>query len=306
MIGPVSLLGAPSAIGIRPYDAGGVRRLDLAPGALREQGIGVRIGATDRGDVMPPPRYQDLEKPAGRVRNEADVLSYTHKLASRVSAITERQEFALVLGGDCSILLGALLGLQAHAVSPVGLIYIDAHSDFATLEETPSASPCSMNLALAVGRQADTPLARLRGSAPLIDPARVVHIGARDSGEPYGYAALEPSGLTVLDDAFLRTYGPSSAAQTAMQHLDGTAPGGFWIAVDVDVLDPKVMPAVDTPQPGGLTFSGLSALLTPLIRHPRALGLQVTIYDPTLDPGLEAARQLVDAIEAAFDVGSMA
>lgn len=53
---PFAIVGAPSSIGIRPYDEGGIRRLDLAPGVLREQGLGARLAARDHGDVVPPPR----------------------------------------------------------------------------------------------------------------------------------------------------------------------------------------------------------------------------------------------------------
>jgi hypothetical protein len=52
MIRPIAIVGAPSSIGIRPYDEGGMRRLDLAPGVLRKQGIESRLGARDLGDVL--------------------------------------------------------------------------------------------------------------------------------------------------------------------------------------------------------------------------------------------------------------
>jgi arginase len=43
------------------------------------------------------------------------------------------------------------------------------------------------------------------------------------------------------------------------------------------------VPAVDSPEPDGLSLDELAELLTPLVRHPKALGLEVTIYDPQLD-----------------------
>ena len=73
---------------------------------------------------------------------------------------------------------------------------------------------------------------------------------------------------------------------------------GFWIQVDVDALNPAVMSAVDSPEPGGLLPDELVRLLTPLVLHPRALGMSVTIYDPALDPDRSCARQLVSLLEA--------
>jgi arginase len=299
MIGPIAIIGAPSGIGIRPYDDGGIRRLDLAPGALREHGISARLAAHELGDVMPPSRYQDVTKPAGRVRNEDDVIAYSRKLADSIAAASADGSFVLLLGGDCSILLGALLGLRTAGRTPVGLVYIDAHSDFGTLDESASGSACSMNLALAVGRANDTPLMRLGGDEPLVREADVVHIGSRDAAELYGYDALAASPILTLPDPVLQKKGPAHAAQEALSRVSQVG-GGFWIHTDVDVLDPDLMPAVDSPLPGGLTFDELAELLTPIARHPRALGLQLTIYDPTLDSEGAGAARLCDLLETVF------
>jgi arginase len=293
------VLGAPSAIGIRPYDNGGVRRLDLAPAVLRKHGLIARLNAGDIGDVEPPALYRDLERPSGRCRNEADVASYSRKLADRVAKAHSDGHFVVLVGGDCSILLGALLGLRNADARPVGLAYIDAHADFATLEESASGSACSMNLALAVGR-AERPLARLAGNRSLVRGEHVVHIGRRDDAEPeYGYPALVDWGVLDLDDPWVDAVGMADIAAEAVQRVM-SCDAGFWIHFDVDVLDPELMPAVDSPLAGGLDFSQAAELLTPLVQHPAALGLQVTIYDPTIDPGLAAVPQLVEMLERVF------
>ena len=63
------------------------------------------------------------------------------------------------------------------------------------------------------------------------------------------------------------------------------------------MLDPAVMPAVDSPSKGGFMPGELVSLLTPLVRHPRAIGLSLTIYDPALDPDRSCARRLVGLLE---------
>src|SRR4051795_1468516 len=172
MTDSVAVLGAPSAMGIVPDEHGRPRRLDLAPRALRDQRLAERLGALDLGDVEPPQRYQDVERPVGRCRNEGDVAAYSRELAQRIAQCRRDRHFVVLLGGDCSIVLGALLGLRAVDRVPPGLVYIDAHADFATLGESPSASACSMALALAVGRE-DQPLSRLCGAGPLTSGERV-------------------------------------------------------------------------------------------------------------------------------------
>jgi arginase len=295
MVGSIAVIGAPSAIGISPYDGGEVRRLDLAPGSLREREIVERLAASDLGDVVPPQRYSDLVRPSGGVRNQDDVAGYARQLADRVASATRDGRFVLLLGGDCSILLGALLGLRHGGRSRVGLVYYDAHSDFATLEESRSGSASSMNLSLAIGR-VDTPLARLDGARPLVRAEDVIHIGSRDEGEPYGNAELRPAGIIDVSQRVIDAKGVDEVVIETLAHLSRTNEG-FWVHFDVDVLDPEVMPAVDSPISGGLGLEAATELLSPVVRHPAALGLQITIYDPTIDPDGTGASRIVELLE---------
>ena len=296
----IAIVGAPSSIGIRTYDSGEPRHLDRAPGVLRELGLVQRLGASDLGDVIPP-AYRDYVRPPGRARNEAEVAAYSRVLGKRVELATSDRRFAVVLGGDCSIVLGCLLGARTSAQGPVGLVYVDAHADFATPEESRTGSVASMCLALAVGR-GETPLARLAGDEPLVHGKNVVLIGRRDAAEPwYGHAALAASPIVDIPDAALNDRGVADVAAAALLSL--TSPGssqelrGFWIHLDADVINPTVMPAVDSPEPGGPTINEVVNLLTPFVRHPRALGIEVTIYDPALDPDQSCATRLVTLLE---------
>ena len=292
----VAVIGAASSIGIRPYDDGRVRHLDRAPGTLRELGVIERLRADDLGDLAPPP-YRDFVRVPGRVRNERDLVTYNRALADRIAPAVTDGRFVMVLGGDCSIILGSLLAATRHA-GPVGLAYIDGHADFASPDDSETGSAASMCLALAVGR-GDSPLGRLSGDAPLVRGGDVVLIGRRDTGQPYGHEALASSGVLDLPGDVLARDGAGAVAARALERL-GTADGGFWIHVDADVLDAQVMPAVDSPEPGGPGMDDLAALLAPMVRHPRALGMQLTIYDPALDPDRSCGRRLVALLAKVF------
>jgi len=290
----ISVIGAPSSIGIRPYDDGGARRLDLAPAALREQNLVARLAARDLGDVTPLP-YRDFVRAPGRVRNADGVAGYSRELAARVAAAADGGAFVLVLGGDCSIVLGCLLG-AGRGDRAIGLAYVDAHADFAAPEESRTGSAASMCLALAVGR-GDTPLARL-GAEPLVAAADVALVARRDHAEPwYGHAALRAAPILDLPHDAVRDRGPAAAAQDVLGRVARPDLSGFWIHVDADVLDPSVVPAVDSPVPGGLALDELTELLRPLVQHPQALGLELTIYDPTLDPERTSAARLAELLE---------
>lgn len=294
---PIAIVGAPSSIGIRPYDDGSVRRLDLAPNALREQGLPTRLGARDLGDVLPPP-YRDLIRPPGRTRNEQGVADYSQALARQVGAAAADESFVVALGGDCSIVLGCLLGVRQAGRARIGLVYVDAHADFATPESSRTGSAASMCLALAVGR-GDTPLARLGGAEPLVRVQDVVVIGRRDDADSpwYGQDVLRELPLLDLPHGEVRERGAGEIARAALERVARPDVNGFWIHVDADVLDPSVMPAVDSPEPGGLALDELAELLTPLVRHPGALGLELTIYDPALDADGSSAERLAALLE---------
>lgn len=296
----LAIVGAPSSIGIKPYDDGTARGLDQAPNALRELGIVERLGASDSGDVVPPP-YRDFTRPPQRTRNEDAVASYSRDLADAVATAASAQSFVVTLGGDCSIVLGCLMGLKRSGHSRLGLVYFDAHADFATPALSRSGSAASMCLALAVGR-GDTQLAHLDGSEPLVRPQDVVVIGRRDDADApiYGQDALRTSGILDLNQEIVRERGAEAIAAATLQRLDANALDGFWIHVDADVLDPSVVPAVDSPEPGGLGLDEVVAILAPLVRHPLALGLELTIYDPVLDPDGISARHLVELLERAL------
>ena len=192
--------------------------------------------------------------------------------------------------------------VRGAGASP-GLVYVDAHADFATRQESATGSPASMCLALAVGR-GDSPLAELGGDAPLVRPEHVVVVGRRDEDEPwYGQEALDAGPVLDLSHEWMRARGAAATASAALDRVARPDVGGFWIHVDADVLDPSVLPAVDSPEPGGLELDELAAVLAPLVRHPRALGMELTIYDPHLDPDRTSAARLATLVERVLDGG---
>ena len=302
----IALVGAPSSIGIRPYDDSGIPRgLDQAPAVLRAQGLADRSDVEDFGDVVPP-AYEGFEREPGHVRNEQGLVTYAHALADRVAAAGSDGRFVLLLGGDCSIVLGALLGISRHA-GHVGLAYVDAHSDFNTPTESITGSAAGMCLAMAVGR-GEGPLSRLDVAGPLVQGSDVALIGTRDDDDPYGQQALGPAGILDIHGRAVME-APTAVAERALERLARDDLGGFWIHFDADFMDPSVMPAVDSPTPGGPDIDTIAALLTPLVSHPRALGMQVTIYDPVLDPdrrGAAALASLLDRVLSARMEGAHA
>ena len=71
---------------------------------------------------------------------------------------------------------------------------------------------------------------------------------------------------------------------------------GFWIHIDADVLDDSIMPAVDYRLNGGLSFDELSELLKIIVESGRSVGMDITIFNPNLDPDGLIARRFVSSL----------
>ncbi len=293
---PIILVEAPSNLGLRPPAPGREPGVSGLPAALRAAGLARALGVIDGGRVVPPP-YDHRRDPALGVRNAAAIAAYSAQLADHLGPLVGLDNFVLVLGGDCSILLGSLLALRRQGRP--GLLFVDGHTDFATPATTGTGGTAGMDLALATGRGLDL-LVNLEGRRPLVAEADVVLLANRDVEDPatYGWREVFDTAIHHADLAAVRAFGLPQAAAVALARL--AACDSLWLHVDADVLDSDLMPAVDSPMPDGLTFEELTGLLAPLLASGRLAGMQLTIFDPTLDPDGRYARALVAALGAAF------
>jgi hypothetical protein len=94
--------------------------------------------------------------------------------------------------------------------------------------------------------------------------------------------------------------GATAAALGLRSLVDDDRLAGFWLHLDADVLDDAVMPAVDYRLPGGLSPTELGEVLRVLLASGRAVGMEITIYNPRLDPDGAAGRTLVSAVLDGF------
>jgi arginase len=137
-------------------------------------------------------------------------------------------------------------------------------------------------------------LADLEHLGPLVRVEDAVAFGFRDAEEQREYGSQPlPSNLLALDLTTIRTMGIDAAAAAAVSHVARDDLAGFFVHVDADVLDDAIMPAVDYRQPGGLTASELQRTLERALASGKAVGLEVTIYNPRLDDHGVAGRTLV-------------
>jgi arginase len=292
----LAVLDAPSNLGLKPPSPGQEPGVKNMPGALRAHGIIQRLRAEDAGSVVPP-AYASAIDPVIEVRNAKAIRDYSLQLADRIDELLGRGKFPLVLGGDCSILLGSALALRKRG--RYGLLFVDGHADLLTPANSQSKGAAGMDLALATGLGPEL-LTNIEGRKPYIRPEDTVIFGYRQPapGEASPAAPQPPMGAFPLN--LIQQQGIAQSGRTAMTHLASAPTQGFWIHVDVDVLATKWMPAVDSPEDGGMTPEELSTLLKIAMSSDRCVGMEVTIYDPTLDPGGKGADLIVNMLAEVF------
>ena len=279
-----AVIPAPSALGLH---VDGVAR---SPAVLLRHGLAHALGARVAPAVPAPAGSGRVDARTG-VYNAHEIAEYAHDLGARVTDSLDRGEFPVVLGGDCSILLGVMSAVRSRGRH--GLLFVDGHADFYQPEAEPTGEAASMELGFVTGRGPRL-LTGAAASPPLVRDEDVIVVGFRDAelAASEGSRPL-PRTIEALDLAAVRSRGASAVAARV---VDRFAAGRFWIHFDVDVLDDTVMPAVDYRQAGGLSWSEVGCILDAALASGRAAGLDVTIFNPDLDADGAVGKELVDQL----------
>ena len=283
-----AIVEAPSVLGLFP------KGVETLPDALLGAGLAERIGARRAGRVEPP-AYDARRDPETKLLNPQSLAQYAVALADRLEPLLEAREFPVVLGGDCSILLGCTLANRRRGRA--GLLFLDGHADFYQPEAEPNGEAASMDLALVTGRGPDL-VTDLEGRSPLVRDEDVTLLAHRDTSdaESHGSQRVEDTGIGIINLHALRECGASASAKRALERLTTSALDGFWIHLDADVLDDAIMPAVDYRMPGGLQWDELTTILRTALASGKALGIDITIFNPKLDKDGSIARRFAEAL----------
>jgi arginase len=282
----VALVGVPYSSTGRP---GGIAS---AIDVLRVSGLAERLWATarvrDRGDLTPAAPTQ--QRAASGLLDEPGLAVLVRRTACAVTAARSEGLRPLLVGGDCPVLLGALVALR-ELDGRAGLLMADGHEDAWPPRQSPTGEASDSELGIALGHFDDLPhdLAAIDG---VLEPSAVALIGPRDRQE------LDASGVPSLA-ATLSTFTaaahvpdrPAALVRRATTGLDAPA---WWLHIDLDVLRAEDFPAVDYQQPGGLTWNQLTELAVTAWLAPGCAGASLAIYNPDLDPDRSSARRLIE------------
>ena len=280
---------------------------ERGPAALRATRLLTRLNPEDQGDIEARVASSARDPETG-VIGYRDVLAASRELRDAVAGIRANGRRPLVLGGDCTLLIGALAGVQGclGVGERLGLVMLDGHLDAYDGRTSPSGECADMDLTIALGG-GPAELAGLGATSPLVGPDDAVAIGYRhpDLSEmpPEWHSALEPElvdpRVEVIEaEAVAAPRDPTLGARIERDLRGG--PGRFWMHLDADAINPEEMPAVSYREPGGLSSAQVGSLLGPLGRSPALCGASVSDLNADRDPHGACARLLARLIAQAL------
>jgi arginase len=289
------MIGVPTSAGA--HHAG----QELAPDEIRAAGLADRLqeagsAVTDSGNLARAVFVPDRGSPAAR--NLKAVVRVATEVEDAVAKVLATDRLPLVLGGDCTITIGAVAGLKrCHADG--GLIYVDGDADLGVPGDASSGILDSMGISHLLGRGAPE-LAGLGGRTPLLEASRLAILGPdpRETDDA-GRAFLADAGVS-FQEAPVLIADPAAAAERALDKVTSES-ARFLVHFDVDVVDSGDLPLGNFPHYGsGVLLDQALTALHVLRSHPSFAGLVVTEVNPTHDPAGSELSRLVSGLASAL------
>jgi arginase len=257
--------------------------IDKAPRALRDAGLverlrGHRLDVDDRGDLPHVPFRIDKEHRLAQ--NAGVVADVARRVADRTSAVVGAGGRPLVVGGDCTILIGALAGTLTETES-LGLVYLDAHPDLNTPANVVQGALDWMGMAHILGVAGAVPeLSHIGPRFPLLSWDQVVFLAYVESEVTQGERALLAGASRAYPSTVVAGRARAVAARSARWLEDRVS--RFLVHFDVDVIDFVDFPIADNAyqRNQGLTLADALRALAALAQSKAFGGVVLTQVNP--------------------------
>lgn len=272
------IIEAPFNLGLKAKNEHHIPGVNKLPQWLHQFGFHGKLDTKKIIHINPPP-YTSIIDRDSMIMSCDEINAYSHKLGDTIQKAVHTNQFPIVLGGDCSILIGCALGLRM--IGQFGLFFIDGHTDYMPPEFSGTKAAAGMDLYIVTGH-AHPKISNMRGLQPYFEEDNVLAFGNREFDSSYVDYILS-SNIDYWDLPAVRSIGPETIAGNYLQKVIESNLNGIWVHLDVDALHNDLMPAVDSPNSDGLTYQELSVTLEMILKHPLTKGIDITILDPDLD-----------------------
>ena len=259
--------------------------------ALRDLGHTV----SDWGNLSPASHGEDT--PDTPVHALQETIGWTHRLV-RAGQEAAAKGVPIFLGGDHALSAGSVAGVARHAADqgrPLFVLWLDAHSDFHTMETTPSGNLHGTPVAYVTGQPGFVGFPEL--TAP-VAPDHVCMIGLRSVDA----AERERLEQTPIHRHDMREIDETGIARPLAAFLERVraANGFLHVSLDVDFLDPSIAPAVGTTVPGGATMREGHLVMEMIHDSGLMTSMDLVELNPFLDERGRTAQVMVDLCASAL------
>ena len=235
-----------------------------------------------------------------RRKNEYEVEEFNTELYKQIVAKTKEENFPICIGGDHSVVVASALA-SAKVNIDVGIIWIDAHTDYNTFETTITGNIHGLPLAAITGYKCNE--LRCFHDGKVIQPSRTVVIGARSIDEAEK-DNLKYAGVTVFSTEDIRERGVDAIMDEAFK-IAGYKTKGIHVSYDLDVIDPKVAPGVSVPEVDGINEEEAMQFSSYIEKHINEIvSLDLVEFNPLRDKdrkteqiALNILTQMIQAAE---------
>lgn len=286
----VKIIGVPMDLGTHRLG------VDMGPNALRYAGLiatmrqlGLPVEDTGNIPVLTP---ESCRTGRENLKYLDEIVRVSEELGQQTAQILRERDFPLILGGDHSIAIGSIAGMNSFYGDDFGVIWIDAHPDCNTPRTTTSGNIHGMPLAVALG-DGDERLVNILAPHRKLKPEHVVMIGTKDFDPPEReYIRKKRLQVFTMDDIEERGIKyPLEAIDTRFERL-----GGVFVSLDLDSIDVSCAPGVGIRSHGGLNYREIKYLCRAISRRFPLVGMEIVEFNPLYDRDNQTANLVVELI----------
>ncbi len=197
-----------------------------------------------------------------RRKNEYEIEKFNSNLYKNIVDKIKEEYFPILIGGDHSVAIASALASTKVNVD-VGMIWIDAHTDYNTFETTVTGNIHGLPLA-AINGYKNSEL-RYYHKGKVIQPSKTVIIGARSIDEAEK-DNVKYSGVTVFTTEDIKEKGIEAIMDEAFK-IAGYKTKGIHISFDLDVINPDIAPGVSIPEFDGISEEEAMSINEYIIKH---------------------------------------
>ena len=278
-----------------PMDLGQLKRgVDMGPGAIRYAGLSSRLQELG---------YEIID--SGNIQTEVRESLRDESILSEICRVCEivyksgrdavsMGHIPVFLGGDHSVSIGSIGGISYKG--DTGVIWIDAHGDFNTMETSATGNIHGMPLAVLTGKGLPE-LVNIGRMGAKLNPKDVVLIGIRqlDNSEK---EFIRESGIKVFTMRDIDERGINSVIREALKTLEHLP--RIHVSLDLDSMDPMYAPGVGTPVSGGLTVREAHLIMEIIADSHNLSSMDIVEINPIIDRENQTAIVAVELAVSLF------